>query len=223
MKSHFSVIAELPHKYLTTEPLLPGLQLDGTPSNKPAVASHSEELHDGLYTEVHSAGKDLAPGDAPSEMHQLPQVDSCPTSPKYQRHETPLNVDPEPFQSLAKIQRSKSRQRAFELRDSAKPAKSSSCIDNDICVHSSVLFESGIRSSNSSVVHESELGFPSQLKDGQDRDQLSDCVSASPSSGVKPHFLVHINFVSTYLNFLSSIQSMRLTVIAFAYFRKTMM
>ncbi|TXG67969.1 hypothetical protein EZV62_009244 [Acer yangbiense] len=69
---------------------------------------------------------------APSAPTENPDSSSSSTStPQDQRNAKVSDINSEPFQSLARIQRSKSRQRALELRDSAKAAKSCLYVDND--------------------------------------------------------------------------------------------
>ncbi|KAL8469696.1 hypothetical protein ACS0TY_032513 [Phlomoides rotata] len=58
-------------------------------------------------------------------LNCVPELDSSVTSPEDRTDERILNIYHAPDQSLAKIKRSKSRQKAFELRSSAKaPVKS---------------------------------------------------------------------------------------------------
>ncbi|KAK3199994.1 hypothetical protein Dsin_023409 [Dipteronia sinensis] len=118
------------------------------------------------YTEIRNSNKAFDAGDRSSVSLQLPNdvggaIDgiekpdsSSASSPQDQRNATVLDINSEPFQSLARIQRSKSRQRALELRDSAKVAKSCLCVENDICAYSCLLNRSGISTPQYGQVHE---------------------------------------------------------------------
>lgn len=107
---------------------------------KPAAGARSEELLDDLCTEIsalkkgfYAADEELVlalhpVGDAACASNHVPAPEVCSTFSEGQRDEDPSAMSPdaypEPASSLAWIQRSRSRQKALELRSSAKAAKS---------------------------------------------------------------------------------------------------
>ncbi|KAL5735653.1 hypothetical protein ACOSQ2_030441 [Xanthoceras sorbifolium] len=189
---------------LISGPLLPGSQpvasyscSDLVPYNKPAVISENEELPDGFNTEVPASSKGFVVADEQSDLLQLPvhdagfdstgvpELESGATSPQDQRNARVSDINPEPFQSLARVQRSKSRQRALELRDSAKAAKSCLDVENDICAYSSVVNRSGIATPQSGQVHESELVKPAEVYNGScEVEEAKICEFQSKEKGI---------------------------------------
>ncbi|TXG67968.1 hypothetical protein EZV62_009243 [Acer yangbiense] len=187
---------------LISDPLLPGSQpatlcssSDLVPYNIPAFISENEELFVGNNTEVTTYGQsDMLQSpvhDAVCDSNGVPELESGATSPQDQRNATVSDVNSEPFQSLARIQRSKSRQQALELHDSAKAAKCCSYVENDtnslqpsslressrmgdptsvgrssrgdICAYSCLLNSSGISTPQSGQIHESGLVKPAEV------------------------------------------------------------
>ncbi|KAK3199993.1 hypothetical protein Dsin_023408 [Dipteronia sinensis] len=155
---------------LISGPLLPGSQpatlfssSDLVPYNKPAFISENEELFAGNNTEVTTDGQSdllqLPIHDAGCDSNGVPELESGATSPQDQRNATVSDINSKPFQSLAMIQRSKSRQRALELRDSAKAAKSCLYVENDTnSLQPSSLRESSCMGDPTSVGRSSQGG-----------------------------------------------------------------
>ncbi|KAL7088096.1 hypothetical protein ACP275_13G108300 [Erythranthe tilingii] len=79
---------------------------------------------------------------SPKELNSFPELEISVTSPEDQQDERILNIYNAPDQSVAGIQRSKSRQKALELRNSAK-----------------VLTKSSLRHENTSNVFSSQIKF----------------------------------------------------------------
>ncbi|XP_058001285.1 uncharacterized protein LOC110636412 isoform X2 [Hevea brasiliensis] len=169
-------------KELKKEELIPGLLLPRPqPANpyfstrdslyqKPIVAAGNKGLPNASCTEVHASnhgtnagdGMTVLPpfptGDTQCNFTGVPEPDSSVTSPQYCVDARISDNCPDHTQSLVKIQRSKSRQRALELRNSAKVTKSHSC-DNAI-VFTSQGIGSGINSLQFDHVAELELVKP---------------------------------------------------------------
>lgn len=154
-------------------PLITGLQPETSrssykcvPFNKLAVTAENEEL---ANRELHASNKGLASEDGQSNQHQFTVNDAAcisngvlkmnlgAASPQDQISSGISDVDPEPLQSLARVQRSKSRQQALEARNSAKAEKIYLSLENDFCVNSSLITGSGITSLQLHQIGKSEL------------------------------------------------------------------
>ncbi|KAI9124364.1 hypothetical protein K1719_004286 [Acacia pycnantha] len=115
-------------------------------SNVVATADDGQP-QSGLHSEFHALNRDINTGDGLSNLpdcsvnnvgrssFSAPETDSTAISPQIQMESRIAQSYNEPAPSLAKLQRSKSRQRALELRHSAKAAKSCLGDDNntDVC------------------------------------------------------------------------------------------
>ncbi|KAG8386018.1 hypothetical protein BUALT_Bualt03G0105400 [Buddleja alternifolia] len=100
--------------------------------NNPVVTGDNEEFSDGVFMENLAFNKGLNRQDDPTvtatsaenhagyALNTVPEPDTSVTSPEDQTEERILNIYNAPEGSLAGIQRSKSRQKALELRSSAK-------------------------------------------------------------------------------------------------------
>lgn len=146
---------------LKKEELIPGLLLPRPqPANpyssthdslcqKPVVTSGYKGLQNVSCTEVHASNIGTTADDGMSVLPPLPTIDTQCTfngvsepdcsiaSPQDCVDTTTADNCLDHAQSLVKIQRSKSRQRALELRNSAKATKSHSCNENDAIVFAS--------------------------------------------------------------------------------------
>ncbi|CAL5390268.1 unnamed protein product [Camellia sinensis] len=127
--------------------------------NKPLVIGDNGESSEGLFTGTHAPNRGFNTGDRPttvSECHDndiecaldcVPELDLSVTSPQWQIDASISNICTAPDESLARIQRSKSRQKALELRKSAKATPKSRFADeNDIGASSSAIKISRIAS-----------------------------------------------------------------------------
>ncbi|KAK9269042.1 hypothetical protein L1049_000810 [Liquidambar formosana] len=143
--------SELKKEELISELLLPRPQpaipcFSGQCSlyHKKLVSVKNAEVSDGVFTETHASEKGFDAGDGQTRLSQshvndvgcglngVPELDSTATSPKPQVHASALDRYPKPEQSLARFQRSKSRQRALEIRSSARTGARSRFIDENI-------------------------------------------------------------------------------------------
>ncbi|KAJ0046678.1 hypothetical protein Pint_03850 [Pistacia integerrima] len=141
---------------------------DNVPNYKPAILYENEELPDGLFTEVHASSNKGLLVAGQSDLHQflvsdagcasnvVLELDSSVISPQSERKTRESDIDLGPLQSLARVQRSKSRQRALELRDSAKAAKNF-CSEKNVSVYSSVNTGSQMATVQAHQVQESEM------------------------------------------------------------------
>ncbi|KAF2288949.1 hypothetical protein GH714_022993 [Hevea brasiliensis] len=123
-------------------------------------------------TEVHASniGTDAGDGmsilslfptaDAQCTFNGVPEPDCSVTSPQVCVDARISDNCSDHSQSLVKIQRSKSRQRALELRSSAKATKSHSCDENNATIYTSQGIGSGINSIQLDHVDELELVKP---------------------------------------------------------------
>ncbi|XP_040988092.1 uncharacterized protein LOC121235764 [Juglans microcarpa x Juglans regia] len=111
--------------------------------NKPVFASDNGQLPNEPHTQVHASDEGFDAGDGPSSLQQRPDDDGCASSGVPELDHTAMSPqDPRDMGvpdiyhdqalSLARIHRSKSRQRAIELRNSAKAANSCSSDENNV-------------------------------------------------------------------------------------------
>ncbi|XP_052177097.1 uncharacterized protein LOC127791336 [Diospyros lotus] len=141
------------------QPPVPYIGVDSSRYSRPVVIGDNGELSEGLFMETQASNKGFNGGDkstAPSDFHDnntgyalncVPESDPSVSSPERQVDAMISNIYTAPDQSLARIQRSKSRQKALELRKSAKGAAKSDLVDeNDSGFHSSGIRMSGIAS-----------------------------------------------------------------------------
>ncbi|OAY55273.1 uncharacterized protein LOC110610575 isoform X3 [Manihot esculenta] len=169
---------------LKKEELIPGLLLPRPqPANpyssthdslcqKPVVTSGYKGLQNVSCTEVHASNIGTTADDGMSVLPPLPTIDTQCTfngvsepdcsiaSPQDCVDTTTADNCLDHAQSLVKIQRSKSRQRALELRNSAKATKSHSCNENDAIVFASQDIGCGISSLRFDHFDEVELVKP---------------------------------------------------------------
>ncbi|KAG6689987.1 hypothetical protein I3842_11G201100 [Carya illinoinensis] len=111
--------------------------------NKPVFASDNGQLPNELHTHVHASDKGLDAGDGPLSLQQrpddggcassgVPELDRTAMSPQDPRDMGVPDIYHDQALSLARIHRSKSRQRAIELRNGAKAANSCSSDENNV-------------------------------------------------------------------------------------------
>ncbi|KZV56354.1 hypothetical protein F511_00351 [Dorcoceras hygrometricum] len=108
--------------------------------DKPFISGANQELSDGFVRETldHCPNGQGSPtvsatrGEAVAgcSQNRVPEIDLSITSPKDQTTNGLLDISNAPDQSLARIQRSKSRQKALELRNSANTV-AESALDNE--------------------------------------------------------------------------------------------
>lgn len=110
---------------------------------KPVFAAGNGELPNDLSTQVIDSEQGIDAGDGISSLDQcpardvgcasagVPELDHAAMSPQDARDIRVPNIYHDPALSLARIQRSKSRQKAIELRNSAKAVQSCSTHEND--------------------------------------------------------------------------------------------
>nr|GMC74482.1 uncharacterized protein LOC109188462 isoform X1 [Ipomoea batatas] len=99
--------------------------------NTAVVTGDNGELSDGAFVETYASSKDLHAGEGPSSravyhdnntedvLKSIPELDVRVTLPQDETETRAESTSDAPDQSLAKIQRSKSRQKALKLRNSA--------------------------------------------------------------------------------------------------------
>ncbi|KAK4279493.1 hypothetical protein QN277_011269 [Acacia crassicarpa] len=101
-----------------------------TDNGQPQSGLHSDALNRDIDTgDVLSNLPDCSVKNVGRSSFSAPEMDSTAISPQIQMESRTSHSYNEPALSLAKLQRSKSRQRALELRHSAKAAKS--CLGDD--------------------------------------------------------------------------------------------
>ncbi|XP_057992313.1 uncharacterized protein LOC110656968 isoform X2 [Hevea brasiliensis] len=168
---------------LKKEELIPGLLLP-----RPQHANLYSSSHYSLYQKAITAGNTGLPNASCTEVHAsnigtdagdgmsilslfptadtqctfngVPEPDCSVTSPQVCVDARISDNCSDHSQSLVKIQRSKSRQRALELRNSAKATKSHSCDENNATIYTSQGIGSGINSIQLDHVDELELVKP---------------------------------------------------------------
>ncbi|KAI3456809.1 hypothetical protein Pfo_013472 [Paulownia fortunei] len=135
------------------------------------VTGDNEEFSDGVFMENLAFNKGLNRQDdltvpalssddhARCALNSVPEPDTSVTSPEDQTDERILNIYNAPDQSLAGIQRSKSRQKALEIRNSAKALAKSGVSHDNI----SDIFSSQIRFSLSATIQEGQKDELPQL------------------------------------------------------------
>lgn len=175
---HFSVSAESRKQELISSTLLsgsqavaPGCSNDLVPCNKGALLFEHEEVLFGSDPEVDNS---TGAADGQSDLLQLPvqdggggsnaalELEAGAVSPLDQRNARDIDIKHEPIQSLARVQRSRSRQRALEYRDSEKAAKSRFSVENK-CDYSSIDNKFDIATPMSGQDHERELVKPAKV------------------------------------------------------------
>ncbi|KAL2473121.1 uncharacterized protein Fot_48857 [Forsythia ovata] len=181
--TQFSDPKELNKEELISELLLPhprptvGFSTDrDSLYNNPVITEHHGEISDGLFME-----KGFMAQDAPivaavsNENHAqcapngLPELDVTSTSPDDETDERILNIYNAPDQSLARFQRSKSRQKALEYRSSAK-ARAKSRLSHE---NGSDIPPSSMRLSMSASEQNDHVGEPPKLDEPCDISRQS--------------------------------------------------
>ncbi|GAV68824.1 Pkinase domain-containing protein/Lectin_legB domain-containing protein, partial [Cephalotus follicularis] len=156
-----------------SQPTFPYSTTHSSLYRNPVVTIDNVESQDGLYDGVHVLKDGFDAGNGSSVLPQcsisdvacacsgIPEQDGSVTSP--QECGLARNSDnlPEPAVSLARIQRSKSRQRALELRNSAKASKSRLRDENGVGDCASGFAGSGIAFLQSDHVDEKKSGSSS--------------------------------------------------------------
>ncbi|CAI9772780.1 unnamed protein product [Fraxinus pennsylvanica] len=141
--TEFSDPKELNKEELISELLLPhpqpgvGFSTDRFSLYENLVRENHGEISDGLFTEKGFKAQDAPMVATVSNENRaqctpngLPELDVISTSPVDETDEMLLNIYYAPDQSLARFQRSKSRQQALEHRSSAK-AQAKSCLSHE--------------------------------------------------------------------------------------------
>ncbi|KAL6975193.1 hypothetical protein U1Q18_023988 [Sarracenia purpurea var. burkii] len=159
---------ELKKEELISELLLPRppppVCYPGTHSylhNKSIGIGDDKELSERFFMETNASNKGLLMGDRPTTIPEgrdndtgcslncVPEFDISSTSPQQKIEVGSSNLYTAPDQSILNIQRSKLRQKALELRNSAKAASKSCFMDeNDACAPSRGFKTSRIASQN---------------------------------------------------------------------------
>ncbi|KAL6976186.1 hypothetical protein U1Q18_024976 [Sarracenia purpurea var. burkii] len=162
------ITAELKKEELISELLLPRppppVCYPGTHSylhNKSIGIGDGKQLSERIFMETNASNKGLLMGDRPTTIPEgrdngtgcslncVPEFDISSTSPQQKIEVGNSNLYTAPDQSILRIQRSKPRQKALELRISAKAASKSCFIDeNDACAPSRGFKTSRIASQN---------------------------------------------------------------------------
>ncbi|KAF7820444.1 uncharacterized protein G2W53_025899 [Senna tora] len=150
------------------------------------------QAQSGLHNDFHALEKGSDAGDWLSNLPDCsvnnvgrcstsaPEVDSASLSPQFQMESKISHSYNDPALSLAKLQRSKSRQRALELRHSAKAAKTCSRDDNNAGVCTSRITGSATSSlqldhiEGSDLVKDFDTDIPSSAPEEEDR---GDCLT----------------------------------------------
>ena len=178
------------------QPVIPYSSSRYSQYNKPVVAGDNCASQNGLLKEVCVLDKGLDAGDGLSflpECHAgcAPSADSelglsaiSPQDPKERRiSDTYQN----PALSLARVQRSKSRQRALELRSSAKAAKSCSRDENIVATFGGGISGSAIASLQSDPVDELVFANPVDTNNVScvvEEVKIGDCWSKEDGSNI---------------------------------------
>ncbi|CAK7324493.1 unnamed protein product [Dovyalis caffra] len=172
-------LSSLPNE-LNKEELISGLLLpQPQPANpyscsgysvQPATTANNSDLPNGLCTELHLVDKSFDAGDRLSVLSHFPVIDDVQcnldgvpeldvsvTSPQDCRGARMPDSIPDHSQSLARIQRSKSRQKALELRNSVKTGKTCPCAENNVGSCTSRSRGSGVTSLQFDHVDQSDL------------------------------------------------------------------
>lgn len=149
----------LPHP----QPIIPYSSSRYSQYNKPVVAGDNCASQNGLLKEVCVLDKGLDAGDGPSFLPEChagcalsadSELGPSAISPQDPRERRISDTYQNPALSLARVQRSKSRQRALELRSSAKAAKSCSRDENIVATLGGGISGSAIASLQSNLVDE---------------------------------------------------------------------
>lgn len=149
----------LPHP----QPVIPYSSSRYSQYNKPVVAGDNCASQNGLLKEVCVLDKGLDAGDGPSFLPEChagcalsadSELGPSAISPQDPRERRISDTYQNPALSLARVQRSKSRQRALELRSSAKAAKSCSRDENIVATLGGGISGSAIASLQSNLVDE---------------------------------------------------------------------
>lgn len=149
----------LPHP----QPVIPYSSSRYSQYNKPVVAGDNCASQNGLLKEVCVLDKGLEAGDGPSFLPEChagcalsadSELGPSAISPQDPRERRISDTYQNPALSLARVQRSKSRQRALELRSSAKAAKSCSRDENIVATLGGGISGSAIASLQSNLVDE---------------------------------------------------------------------
>lgn len=149
----------LPHP----QPIIPYSSSRYSQYNKPVVAGDNCAAQNGLLKEVCVLDKGLDAGDGPSFLPEChagcalsadSELGPSAISPQDPRERRISDTYQNPALSLARVQRSRSRQRALELRSSAKAAKSCSRDENIVATLGGGISGSAIASLQSNLVDE---------------------------------------------------------------------
>lgn len=144
----------LPHP----QPVIPYSSSHCSLYNKPVFAPDNGELPNGMCMQVHGPDKGLDAGDRPLPLPQcsvsdagcafdcVHELDHTAVSPLDRGDVGIREIYHDPALSLARVQRSKSRQRAIEFRNSGKAAKSCSRDENIVDTYAGGISGSAISS-----------------------------------------------------------------------------
>ncbi|KAK7842284.1 hypothetical protein CFP56_014145 [Quercus suber] len=178
------------------QPVIPYSSSRYSQYNKPVVAGDNCVSQNGLLKEVCVLDKGLHAGDGPSflpECHAgcAPSADSelgpSAISPQDPRERRISDTYQNPALSLARVQRSKSRQRALELRSSAKAAKSCSRDENIVATFGGGISGSAIASLQSDPVDELVFVNPVETNNVScvvEEVKIGDCRSKEDGSNI---------------------------------------
>ncbi|KAM4102645.1 hypothetical protein ACJW30_06G017400 [Castanea mollissima] len=178
------------------QPVIPYSSSRYSQYNKPVVAGDNCVSQNGLLKEVCVLDKGLDAGDGPSfllECHAgcRPSADSelgpSAISPQDPRERRISDTYQNPALSLARVQRSKSRQRALELRSSAKAAKSCSRDENIVATFGGGISGSAIASLQTDLVDELVFANPVDTKNVScvvEEVKIGDCQSKEDGSNI---------------------------------------
>ncbi|XP_059441260.1 uncharacterized protein LOC132173702 [Corylus avellana] len=154
------------------QPVIPYSSSHCSLYNKPVFAPDNEELRNGMCMQVNASDKGPDAGDRPSSLPQcsvsdagcafdcVHELDHTAVSPLDRWEKGIQDIYHDPAPSLARVQRSKSRQRAIELRNSGKAAKSCSRDENIVDTYAGGISGSAISSLQNDHVGESVFVNP---------------------------------------------------------------
>nr|POE92281.1 hypothetical protein CFP56_48397 [Quercus suber] len=178
------------------QPVIPYSSSRYSQYNKPVVAGDNCVSQNGLLKEVCVLDKGLHAGDGPSFLPVChagcaPSADSelgpSAISPQDPRERRISDTYQNPALSLARVQRSKSRQRALELRSSAKAAKSCSRDENIVATFGGGISGSAIASLQSDPVDELVFVNPVETNNVScvvEEVKIGDCRSKEDGSNI---------------------------------------
>jgi hypothetical protein len=154
------------------QPVIPYSSSHCSLYNKPVFAPDNGELPNGMCLQVHASDKGPDAGDRPSSLPQcsvsdagcafdcVNELDHTAVSPLDRWEKGIQDIYHDPAPSLARVQRSKSRKKAIELRNSGKAAKSCSRDENIVDTYAGGISGSAISSFQNDHVRESVFVNP---------------------------------------------------------------